>query len=100
MLGETIGNYRLTRPLGRGAMGSVYIGEHPLVGKRVAVKLLHDELARDPDVVRRMFVEARVVNAIRHENIVDVLDFGERRTDDGRPLVFIMMELLHGESLA
>src|SRR5258708_37021288 len=81
-------------------MGTVYVGEHPLVGKRVAVKVLHDELARDRDTVHRMFGEAKAVNDIHHDNIVDIVDFGERRTDDGRPLVYIMMELLPGESLA
>jgi len=98
--GESIGNYRLVRAIGRGSTGTVYIGEHAMIGQRVAIKVLHDDLARDGEVVRRMFVEARAASAVKHDNIVDVLDFGERRDDDGHRIIHITMPLYSGESLS
>ena len=57
-------------------MGAVYLGEHPLIGKRVAIKVLHEELASKEDIVSRFFNEAKAVNDIGHPNIVDIVDFG------------------------
>src|SRR5262245_11438105 len=95
MIGATIGNYRLTALLGEGGMGAVYLAEHPLIGKRVAIKVLHDDFARDPDAVARFFGEARAVNEIGHPNIVDVIDFGQAGSH-----VYLIMEYLDGRSLA
>src|SRR5512147_2263742 len=76
-------------------MGTVYLAEHPMIGKRVAVKMLRPDLGTDPGLVSRFFQEAKAVNEIRHPNIVDISDFGH--TDDG--IVYFVMELLEGESL-
>jgi hypothetical protein len=101
-----IGNYVLGKMLGEGGMGQVYLAEHPLIGHRVAAKVLHPECAADPENVRRFFQEAKAVNDIRHENIVDIIDYGtiegtEPGTTEGAPrIVYLMMELLEGESLA
>jgi eukaryotic-like serine/threonine-protein kinase len=100
LVGEKIGSYHITRVLGHGGMGVVYVGEHPLIGKQVAVKVLHDDLARNPEVVARFFNEAKAVNEIHHENIVDILDFAQIKDASGRERVYVLMELLEGESLA
>ncbi len=89
------GNYRAIRLIGTGAFGAVYLAEHPLVGRRAAIKVLHEEIARDAELVARFFNEARAASAISHPNIVDVFDAGT--TEDNRP--YILMELLEGESL-
>src|SRR5882757_7824622 len=95
-IGQSFGNYRIVGKLGHGAMGVVYEAEHPLIGKRVALKVIHTELARNHEVVTRFFNEARAVNQIGNDHIVDVSDFGQ--TDEGEH--FMVMEVLAGESLA
>lgn len=76
-------------------MGTVYLAEHPMIGKRVAVKMLRPDLGTDPGLVSRFFQEAKAVNEIRHPNIVDISDFGH--TSDG--IVYFVMELMEGQSL-
>src|SRR5579871_1382769 len=100
LVGKKIGNYNITRQLGEGGMGAVYLGEHPLIGKKVAVKVLHDDLATKQDIVQRFFTEAKAVNDIHHENIVDIVDFGQMKDDSGKELVYFLMELLEGEPLS
>jgi hypothetical protein len=95
LLGLTVGNWRLERLLGAGGMGRVYLGVQPAIGARVAVKVLAHELSGDPRAVERFFAEARAVNLIHHENIVDVLDLAQ--LPDGRP--YIVMEYLAGITL-
>lgn len=95
MIGRSIGNYKIVRAIGEGGMGTVYLAEHPMIGKRVAVKMLRPDLGTDPGLVSRFFQEARAVNEIRHPNIVDISDFG--KTEDG--IVYFVMELLEGRSL-
>jgi eukaryotic-like serine/threonine-protein kinase len=95
-VGQVIGNYRITAKLGEGGMGVVYLGEHPVIGKKVAMKAIHPELARNPEVVSRFVMEAKAVNQIGHEHIVDIGDFGNTPTGD----FYFIMEYLQGESLA
>jgi serine/threonine-protein kinase len=99
LVGKKIGNYNVTKLLGEGGMGAVYLGEHPLIGKKVAIKVLHDDLATKSDIVSRFFTEAKAVNDIHHENIVDIVDFGQMKDEHGKELVYFLMELLEGESL-
>src|SRR5581483_9920700 len=73
--GDVVGPYRLTKLLGSGGMGTVFMAEHQSIGRRVAIKFLLPELSRYPDIVGRFFDEARSVNRINHENIVEVFDF-------------------------
>jgi serine/threonine-protein kinase len=80
--------------LGRGGMGSVYAVNHEGIGKRAALKVIHQLLG--PAHADRMIVEARVVNRVGHPNIVDIFDTGT--LPDGRP--YIVMERLDGRSLA
>jgi eukaryotic-like serine/threonine-protein kinase len=94
--GQTLGNYRILHKIGTGGMGAVYLAEHPLIGKRVALKVIHRELANNRDVVSRFFQEARAVNKIGNEHIIEVHDFGV--TADGDH--FFIMEYLEGKTLA
>jgi serine/threonine-protein kinase len=93
--GVMIGEYEIVRPIGAGAYGDVYAGEHPLIGKRVAVKVLRRSYASNPRVVSRFIAEARVVNRIRHPNIIDIFSFGT--LPDGRH--YFVMDLFEGLSL-
>ena len=90
--GTLIGDYRVIKKLDEGGMGAVYEGIHPVIGKRVAIKLLHPHVARQEVSVARFIQEARAVNAIGHREIVDVFGFG--KFSDGRQ--YIVMEFLEG----
>jgi serine/threonine-protein kinase len=94
-VGTSVGNYRLLEAVGRGGMGTVYAAEHVYLGKRVALKLLHEKWARRGDAVGRFLREARAASSINHGNIVDVFDFGP--APGGR--VYIAMEYLDGVDL-
>jgi serine/threonine protein kinase len=96
MIGQMLGNFRITKLLGEGGMGVVYLAEHPGIGRKAAVKVLHPGLAQNQEIVGRFFNEARVANAIHHPGIVDVLDFGTLTSG----AQYIVMEFLDGESLA
>jgi serine/threonine protein kinase len=98
LAGKHIGNYVAKSELGSGGMGVVYLCEHPLIRRRVAAKVLHEELAASEEIVRRLFAEAKAANEINSEHIIEVLDFG-RLVDEGRDLVYLLMELLEGEGL-
>ncbi|HEY4187366.1 MAG TPA: serine/threonine-protein kinase [Polyangia bacterium] len=95
-VGKTIGNYKVVQQIGEGGMGVVYLAEHPVIGRKVAIKLLHGSFARDSETVARFFNEARAIHMIAHPNIVEILDFGQ--TTDGQP--YFIMEFLLGQSLA
>lgn len=95
-LGEVIGNYRLDSLIGEGGMGCVYAARHVRLGRLAAVKVLRTSYAADGEYVQRFFDEARVVNEIRHPNIIDIFDFVESEN----PLrVACIMELLEGHTL-
>jgi eukaryotic-like serine/threonine-protein kinase len=89
------GKYRVTREIGRGGMAAVYEAAHVDIGKRVAIKVLAQELTTSAVVVERFLREARAAAAIRSPYICDIYDSG--KLDDGRP--FLVLELLEGESL-
>ena len=95
LIGAQLGDYVIHERLGQGGMGIVYAGEQPIIGKRVAIKVLRPEIARDPEQVQRLLAEARAVNAIRHRGIIDIFNFGE--LPDGRH--YVVMEYLHGLAL-
>jgi serine/threonine protein kinase len=96
VIGERYGNYQALSLLGEGGMGAVYLAEHPGIGRRVAIKVLKSELGHDPQLLIRFLNEARAANAIRHPNIIEVLDSGT--TEKGAS--YLVMELLEGESLS
>jgi eukaryotic-like serine/threonine-protein kinase len=95
LVGRTVGGkYSILRLIGRGGMGAVYEGENLAIGRRVAVKFIDREWAKDEVVTSRFAREARAASSIESEHIVGVLDAG---SDDGRP--YLVMELLRGEDL-
>ncbi len=95
VVGSKLGDYEVQALIGSGGMGEVYAGEQTLIGKKVAIKVLKQAVALDPENVTRMLAEARAVNAIRHPNIVDIFNFG--KLPDGRP--YLVMDWLDGEPL-
>src|SRR5688572_303669 len=100
LIGATIGNYKVVAKLGEGGMGSVYLAEHPLIGKKVALKVLHEEYSANNEVVGRFFNEAKAVNDIGHPNIVDIIDYGVVQTPTGPGFVYFIMEFLAGDALS
>ena len=90
------GRYRIEKQLGEGGMGTVYVGVHEAIGKKVAIKCLNPEMAANRSVVERFKREARAATAAGNEHIIDVTDMGE--LPDGAP--YIVMELLEGRELA
>ena len=94
-IGETIGGYQLKRLIATGGMGAVFAAEHKKLGRRAAVKVLDQNLASDREYVSRFLHEARIVNDVRHPNIVDIYDFIEEADR-----VACVMELIDGPTLA
>jgi serine/threonine-protein kinase len=90
------GRYLVERRIGEGGMGLVYAGFHRDIDKRVAIKVLRDDLSRRPEVVARFRQEAKSASRIGHEHIVDIFDFGET----ARGSSYFIMEFLEGEDLA
>jgi len=93
--GASVGEYLVEGFLGAGAMGEVYAGIHPVIGKKVAIKVLKREVGSSPDGAERFKREARAVNQVDHPNVTDIFSFG--RLDDGR--LFLVMDLVEGRSL-
>jgi hypothetical protein len=94
--GLDVGGYQITHLLGEGGMGQVYAAVHPVIGKKVAIKLLAPHCMAVPDLVHRFIEEARAVNTVGHVNIIDIFSFGQ--LPDGRH--YMVMEYLNGETLA
>jgi serine/threonine protein kinase/TolB-like protein/Flp pilus assembly protein TadD len=92
--GQSLGSYRLLSRIGAGAMGEVYAAHDEKLNRRVAVKLIAKDLARDVDRLQRFRQEAHAASSLNHPNIVVVHDFGEL---DERP--FIVTELVEGVTL-
>src|SRR5437588_10824400 len=90
----TIGKYKVLERLGAGGMGSVYLCEHKLMRRRVAVKVLPTAKADDPSSLERFYREARAVAALDHPNIVRAYDI-----DQDEKLHFLVMEYVDGASL-
>jgi serine/threonine protein kinase len=91
-----IGTYRILEPIGEGGMGTVYLGEHTLLGRKAAIKVLLPSLSADAEIVERFFNEARALTMICDPGIVQIFDFGYH--SDGR--AFMIMELLDGEPMS
>jgi serine/threonine protein kinase len=88
------GRFRILRPLAEGAMGRVYEGIQLPIKRPVAIKVIREELVRDPIAAQRFLREAQTLTKIAHPNVVDVYDYGEHRG-----CLYLVMELLRGSSL-
>ncbi len=96
LLGKVLGErFEVHELIGQGGSGTIYRGEHVTLRRKVAIKVLHNELSRDDLAVERFRREATTVAEIDNEHIVEIHDFG--RTPDGR--LYLAMELLEGETL-
>jgi len=95
-IGRVLGErWRLDRRIARGGMGTVFAATHVNNGSKAAIKILHQELARDSDTRSRFLQEGYAANQVNHPGVVRILD--DDVTEDG--LVYLVMELLEGELL-
>ena len=93
--GQLLGNYQIIRKLGQGGMGAVFEAVHTKISRRVAIKLLHVHLSSRPEFASRFVNEARSVNLIPDQGLVQISDYGQM--PNGAP--YIVMEFLEGETL-
>ena len=91
---KTLGKYTVKSVLGKGAMGVVYLGEDPRLGRLVALKTMSSSVLDDAELLQRFYREAQSAGKLHHPNIVTIYDIDEA---DGIP--FIAMEFLEGQSL-
>ena len=92
--GTRLGPYEILAPLGAGGMGEVYRARDKKLDRNVAIKVLPESVAADPETLARFEREAKAVAALSHPNILSIFDFG---TQDG--VSYAVMELLEGETL-
>ena len=96
--GELIDNrYELIRILANGGMGTIYEGLDTRLDRKVAVKIMHPHLAQDEEFISRFIREAKAAASLSHPNIVNVMDQGWNQS--GIPAVFLVMELVEGQTL-
>ncbi len=91
-----IGKYDIVRPLGKGAMGVVYLAMDTILDREIALKVMVSGIADDPELLKRFEREAKAVARMQHPNVVNVFDLGSHT--DGSP--YMAMELLRGEDLS
>lgn len=98
--GTTFGPYKIVAPLGRGGMGEVYRARDGRLGRDVALKVLREEDAEDPELLTRFEREARAASSLNHPNIVVVYEAGSASVP-GResPVHYLAMELIDGEPI-
>ncbi|MBL0017905.1 MAG: serine/threonine protein kinase [Bacteroidetes bacterium] len=89
-----IQNYRLVRKLGEGGMGEVWLAEHLTIARKVAIKVLHAQYARNPKIQQRFRNEAATLSKLKHPNIVALYDFIESDSD-----IYLVMEYVEGRNL-
>lgn len=92
--GDSIGPYKIRKPIGRGGMGEVYLAEHTTLSREVALKILPEHFLDDAQRVQRFRQEARAVLALNHPNVVTVYDIGE-----AAGVHFISTEFVEGQTL-
>jgi len=95
LIGKQLGNHRILSLIGKGGMGTVYLAEHLVIGRKAAIKVLHEGTSADEETVAQFFDEARAANQVSHPGIVDIYDCGI--DPDVGP--YLVMEYLDGESL-
>jgi len=94
LIGRTLGHYRIVEKIGEGGMGEVYRAHDERLDRDVAIKVLPESVAQDPDRVGRFEREAKAVARLDHPNILAIHDFGT----EGR-VTYSVTEVLEGETL-
>src|SRR4029453_18984882 len=94
LVGQTIGHYRISEPIGTGGMGEVYLATDTVAGRKAALKLLPIRFTGDPERLKRFQQEARAVVGLNHPNILTVYEIGEDHS-----IHYIASELIEGETL-
>lgn len=92
--GEIISHYRIVSPIASGGMGEVYLAEDEKLGRRVALKILPEDILADRNRLRRFRREAEVISALNHPNILTIFEFG-----DDHDVHFFASEFVKGETL-
>ncbi len=115
MIGSNLSHFKITDKLGEGGMGEVYLAEDTKLGREVAIKVLPEAVAADPERLARFEREAKVLASLNHSNIAAIYSFehttaavpggerespGPRTQDPGPPVHFLVMELASGEDLS
>jgi len=95
MIGKTISHYQIVDKVGVGGMGVVYKARDTKLGRDVAIKVLPEEFARDPDRITRFLREAKLLASLNHSNIAAIYDLEEADSEQ-----FLIQELIEGETLA
>ncbi|MBN1177578.1 MAG: SUMF1/EgtB/PvdO family nonheme iron enzyme [Anaerolineae bacterium] len=94
LIGRTIGPYKVLEKIGQGGMAEIYKGIHPELGRYVAIKLLGQSLQTDPTFARQFQREAQAIASLRHPNIIQVFDFGQKNGGH-----YLVMEYIEGSDL-
>ncbi len=94
-VGEQIGQWRLEKPLGEGGMAVVFLARHVMLGSKVAIKLLRSDLTNKREVIERFRTEALAASHLRHENVIQVMDFGFQKGIG----FYMVLEFLEGSDL-
>jgi Tol biopolymer transport system component len=100
VIGSKFGPYEITARLGAGGMGEVYRATDPRLGREVAIKVLPEALAGDPERLARFEREAKVLASLNHPNIAAIYSFEKAQVGEGAPVHFLVLELAAGETLA
>ena len=94
MIGKSLSHYQITKQLGSGGMGEVYLGQDTKLDRTVALKILPADVASDPERMRRFIQEAKAASALDHPNVAQIFEIGEA---DG--VLFIAMQYIEGQTL-
>ena len=96
LIGQRLfGDYAVTKRLGEGGMGAVYLARQEKIDQDIAIKVLHAKAAESGEIVKRFYREARVISMLTHPNIIRVFIFGRTPAD----LLYLAMEYVQGREL-
>jgi serine/threonine-protein kinase len=100
MVGQKLGHYNITKELGSGGMGAVYLANDTKLKRQVAVKVLPESVRDDPERLRRFRIEAEAAAQLNHSNIAQIFPFEDVDGPDGTSISIIVMEYVPGQTLS